>query len=44
MPITELHKKKRAKNFAVLAAIVLFMVIVFGITIVRLTAGIAAGG
>lgn len=44
MPITDLHKKKRFKNFAVLAAIVAFMAIVFMITVIRLTQGMAAAG
>ena len=44
MPITELHKKKKAKNLAVLAAIIVFMLIVFAITIIRLKAGLSAGG
>ncbi|GEM_PF-671019 len=44
MPITDLHKKKRFKNLAVLAAIVIFMGIVFAITVIRLTQGMAAAG
>ena len=44
MPITDLHKKKRVKNIAVLCAIVAFMLIVFGITVVRLQAGMNIAG
>lgn len=42
----DLHKKKRAKNYMVLGLIVLFMVIFYLITIVRLTEGMnnAVGG
>lgn len=44
MPITDLHKKKKFKNFAVLAAIVVFMLIVFAVTIIRLKQGMAVAG
>lgn len=44
MPITKLHKTKRTKNFAVLAAIVCFMLIIFAVTVIRLKAGIDAAG
>jgi|AntRauTorckE6833_2_1112554.scaffolds.fasta_scaffold57461_2 hypothetical protein len=43
MPLTDLHKKRRVKNFAVLAALVVFMVILFAITIIRLSPDGAAG-
>ena len=44
MPIGELHKKKRAKNFAVLFAIVVFILVIFAVTVIRLKAGIEAAG
>ncbi len=36
MPITELHKKQKSKNMAVLAALVAFIVLMFAVTIVRM--------
>lgn len=42
MPHSELHKRKRMKNFAVLGAIILFMVIVFFVTVIRLKMGLEA--
>ncbi len=39
MPHSELHKKKRAKNLAVLAAIVLWIVAIFAVTVIRIKAG-----
>lgn len=42
MPITPLHKKKLFKNLAVLAAIIVFMLIVYAITVVRLSQGMNA--
>ena len=42
MPLTELHKKKRAKNFMVLGIIVVMMVVFYMITIIRLTEGVKA--
>lgn len=44
MPITDLHKQKRAKNLMVLGLIGVFMVIFYMITIVRLTEGMNAAG
>lgn len=41
MPFTDLHKRKRAKNFAVLLAIVAMVVLIFCVTIVRLKMGAA---
>jgi hypothetical protein len=38
MPIEKLHKDKKAKNYALLAAIVVFIFFMFGLTIVRLSA------
>lgn len=43
MPLTDLHKKRRLKNFAVLAALVVFMLILFAITVIRLSPGGTAG-
>lgn len=43
MPLTDLHKKRRVKNFAVLGALVIFMVILFVITLIRLSPDGAAG-
>lgn len=34
--MSKLHKKQRRKNYAVLAALVVFMVTVFFVTIIRL--------
>lgn len=39
MPLSELHKKKRAKNFAVLAAIVFWIAALFAVTIIRINQG-----
>ncbi len=46
MAKTELHKKKRAKNYMVLGIIALFMLAFYFITVIRLGEGIknAAGG
>jgi hypothetical protein len=44
MPKSELHKVKFKKNLAVLAAVVVFMLIVFFVTIIRLKAGMEAAG
>ena len=41
MPLTDLHKKRRFKNFAVLGALVVFILIIFAVTIVRLKLGSA---
>jgi hypothetical protein len=40
MAQTELHKKKRAKNYMVLGLIVVFMIIFYMITVIRLTEGV----
>lgn len=39
MPIGALHKKKRLKNYAVLAALVVFMATVFFVTMIRIRQG-----
>ena len=36
MPITALHKKKRLKNFAMLGAIAVWAVVIFGVTVIRM--------
>lgn len=36
MPISELHKKQKTKNYALLAAMVAFIVLMFSVTIVRM--------
>lgn len=38
------RKKLRAKNLAVLAALVAFMIIVFAVTLIRLKTGMSAAG
>lgn len=37
MPIEKLHKEKKHKNYAILGAIVVFIIFVFGLTIARLS-------
>ena len=39
MQHSDLHKKKKAKNYAVLAAIVVFMLTIFFVTIIRIKEG-----
>lgn len=39
MPHSELHKQKRGKNFAILAALIVFMVTVFAVSIIRMKGG-----
>lgn len=36
MPLSELHKKKRVKNFAVLGAIIVWSVFIFYIAVIRM--------
>lgn len=36
MPLSELHKKKRVKNFAVLGAIVVWSLFIFAIALIRM--------
>lgn len=42
MASTALHEKKKKKNLAVLGAIIIFMAIIFCVTIIRLKAGVNA--
>ena len=37
MPIEKLHKQRKYKNYAVLAALAIFMFFVFGLTIAKLS-------
>lgn len=37
MPKSELHKRKQSKNYAVLAAILAFVALVFVVTILRMS-------
>lgn len=39
MPHSELHKKKKARNYAVLAAVLGFAVILFVVSIIRMKGG-----
>lgn len=39
MPRSELHEKKKKKNYLVMGAIVLFIVTVFFVSIIRMKAG-----
>jgi len=39
MPLSELHKQKRGKNFAILAALIVFIVTVFAVSIIRMKGG-----
>lgn len=39
MPITPTHQKKKAKNYALLIAILSFIVIVFWLTMIKLQTG-----
>jgi len=39
MPIEELHKRKRAKNFMILAAIAAWIVLIWAITMIKIANG-----
>jgi len=39
MPKSELHKRKRAKNIAVFIAVILFVAVIYAVTLVRLKGG-----
>lgn len=39
MPITDIHKKKRAKNLMILAAIAAWIVLIWAITMIRISHG-----
>ena len=41
MPLSELHKVKRNKNIAVVILLILFMLVIYGITVVRISQGLA---
>lgn len=44
MPLSDLHKRKFWKNIAVLAAIGVFGLLVWAITVIRISQGISAAG
>ena len=37
MPPSDLHKKKRGKNLALLAVLLVFIALIFGMTIVKMS-------
>ena len=37
MPYSELHNKKKKKNYAVLAALVAFIILVWAVTMLKMT-------
>lgn len=39
MPKSELHQRKKARNYAVMGALVVFMLTVFFVTIIRMKVG-----
>lgn len=39
MPKSELHKRKKAKNYAVLLSVIAFIVTIFAVTIIRMKGG-----
>lgn len=39
MPHSELHARKKAKNYAVFLSVVAFMVVVFFVSIIRMKGG-----
>ena len=39
MPHSSLHKKKRMKNLAVLAAIIAWIAVIFCVTLIRIKSG-----
>lgn len=39
MPRSELHEKKKVKNYAILLAVLAFMVVIFFVTIIRMKGG-----
>lgn len=39
MPLSDLHKKKRAKNFMVLGAISAWIVLIWAVTMIKLANG-----
>ena len=43
MPKALLHDKKKMKNYVVFGAVILFMVVIFLVTVIRIKAGLNAG-
>lgn len=39
MPHSELHERKKSRNYAVLAAIFVFFIVVFAVSIIRMKGG-----
>lgn len=39
MPLSDLHKRKRQKNYAVLGAIVVMIVLLFSLSIIKMNQG-----
>ncbi len=39
MPKSELHKRKKAKNYAVFLSVIAFIVTIFAVTIIRMKGG-----
>lgn len=39
MPLADLHQKKKTRNYAVLAAVLCFVVILFVVSIIRMKGG-----
>lgn len=39
MPISDIHKRKRAKNFMILGAIAAWFILIWAITIIKITNG-----
>lgn len=39
MPHSELHTRKKAKNYAVFLAVIAFMVVIFFVSIIRMKGG-----
>ena len=37
MPISDLHKKKRMKNLAILAAVTVWVILIFAVSIVKMS-------
>ncbi len=39
MPLSDIHKKKRAKNYMILGAIAAWIVLIWAITMIRISHG-----
>ena len=37
MPLSELHKKKRMKNLAILAAVTVWVALIFAVSIIKMS-------